>query len=384
MTTVRSKAPMIAVLVTVLALLAESILRLESCGFTAAALGRWRPKAEWATIRALDAEGPRPIPDGWGKWALAAGDPPIDYRFDGIGLRVPAAGAARDTRGDCSVLVIGDSNAFGYGVTAEQAYPHQLYELLAARGVRASVANGGIAGTNVSHIRRWLERLLVKLDPDVVIVTVSPWSMRLDPEPTGMESDAFPDKFWRWAQMRSAWLLDHSALADRIWRRGSHLLNAVAGWPPSSTVAWEVIPLLEPPEDFERRWAAAEHEIERMAELVREEKRSRMMLVFVPLDVQISTRRNRLYRYEQLPYPAYGFSDRDYTSSGRRFEVAVAALAARLDVEAFDMTDSLRRGGDAVFLPKDYHLSAEGYRLAANILVAPVADRCVSRPAPTD
>ena len=53
--------------------------------------------------------------------------------------------------------------------------------------------------------------------------------------------------------------------------------------------------------------------------------------MLVPLDVQIDRERNELYSAERLPYPAWGFLERDYTHDDRYAE-AMAELANVLDV----------------------------------------------------
>ena len=41
------------------------------------------------------------------------------------------------------------------------------------------------------------------------------------------------------------------------------------------------------------------------------------LVLFVPLDVQVSAARNALYRDGRLPYRTHGFVDRDYTRDAR-------------------------------------------------------------------
>ncbi len=373
----RSAALAVAVLAA-LALLVEALLRIDRFGPSRAAFGRWKHRIPWEAVRSIDGDGTmRPRPGGWERWALSAGEEVIDYRFDEQGLRAPARGGHLAAPDACRVLVVGDSNAAGYGVPAESAYPARLHDLLAARGVSASVGNGGIFGSDVGHQRRWLETLLPATMPDVVVLTVSPWSMRTDPAPTGYEGRHWSDKLWRVMEARAATLRAYSALADDLWRRGFHALSSLIGWPPDSNVAWEMIPLLEPRTAFARRWEDASRDVERMVQMARRHG-AEVLLVFVPLDVQVSTERNELYRAERLPYPSFGFEDRDYTRD-ERYAEALVPLADGLQIEALDMTEVLRRAGGDVFLERDYHLSPAGSHRIASALVGLVADRCARR-----
>lgn len=371
-------------LIVMALVLAEASLRLMRFGPTVAALGPWREPSRWNAIRILEPDGtPWPIPGGQARWALEACNRPIDYRLDDRGLRIGAPAVRAAGSDACRILVLGDSNAFGYGVAAEEAYPAQLEELLVGRGVPAEVENAGICGSNVRGARRWLEEILPHHRVRVVLLTVSPWSLRLDPAPGDSTPGAtFTDKLWNVVSARTRQLGACSALVDRGSRRAFHTLSLLIGWPASSGVAWEMEPLLESPAEFERRWAGVTREIEQMVSFVRSQG-AQALLVFVPLDVQVSTARNRLYRNEQLPYPSYGFVDRDYTHD-ERYAQAIAGLAARLGVRSVDLTPVLRRSGADGFLGCDYHLSRAGHRQMAAAVAGPVVATCPpgrSRPA---
>jgi lysophospholipase L1-like esterase len=373
----RSRALAGVVLLALLALLGEAFERIDRFGLSASALGPWHQRPDWNAVYSTGTEGhARPIPGSWARWALSAGEPLIDYRFDDHGLRVPAGGGRSPAPGACRVLVIGDSNAFGYGVPAEDAYPAALQELLDARQPPAWVGNGGIAGSDVAGQRLWLEALLPDVRADVVLLTVSPWSLRVDP-PTGSPPNSFGTWLWNHLYAYTATLRATSALADRAWRRGNHLTGALFGWPSTSGVAEELLPFLEPSEAFAQRFAAAAHEVAAMVALARAHGAD-VLLVCVPLDVQVSRERNRLSRNELLAYSSFGFVDRDYTQDSR-YRDAVASLTAAVGIAALDMTDALRHDPDGSFLARDYHPSAHGHRLMAAALVDAVAADCERR-----
>lgn len=357
---------------------AEAYLRLAYFGFSARALGPWHERPAWEQIRSLDPDGsPWPLSGGIGRWSLQPGGPPIDYVIDERGFRVipqerdePRAASA------CRILTVGDSDAFGYGVRAEEALPARLALRLAADGIAAVVENAGVCASSVRRHRQMLERILKTAAVHVVVIIETPWSLRLDPAPAN-PAERFADKLWNLAEAKTGALATYSAVADRASRKLFHLSNQLLGWPASSSVAWEMLPLLESREQFVARWRDVAREIEQMVAIVREFGAS-PVLVFVPLDLQVDVARNRLYEDERLPYPAYGFEVRDYTRDDR-YRTAVHALASALGVTLLDETTVLRTSKDAAFLASDYHPSPLGYELMAADLAATVGEACASR-----
>jgi lysophospholipase L1-like esterase len=97
--------------------------------------------------------------------------------------------------------------------------------------------------------------------------------------------------------------------------------------------------------------------------------------VLVPLDVQIDRGRNELYAAERLPYPSWGFVDRDYTQD-QRYAQAMARLAETLDVPLLDVTSVLASRAAESYLQDDYHLSAIGYRGMAEAIAPAVRAAC--------
>lgn len=363
----------LVLIVLVCLVAAEVALRVSRFGLSSAALGRWQRRTPWEEIRTLNDGGPWPRPDGAARWPLQAGSPTIAYRLDRDGFRVPAKGSP-SRRAACGVLVVGDSNAFGYGVPAEEAFPAQLETILRARGAEVVVQNAGICGSDVAQQRRWLDDVLARTTPDVVVFTVSPWSLRTDHPPHPPAGGTVGDKLWNVVSGRTATLASWSAVADRLRRRTLHTLADLVGWPPPSLVAWELEPLTEPRASFEARFAGAAMEVQGAVERLRGTEASPILLL-VPLDVQVSRARNRLYSGERLPYPAWGFQDRDYARDARHSE-ALTRLARALGVPVVDAAGALARQAAESYLEDDYHLSAGGHRRIAEEIASAVRGAC--------
>src|SRR6185369_9878206 len=150
------------------------------------------------------------------------------------------------------------------------------------------------------------------------------------------------------------------------------------GWPPPAPVLWELVPLVEPPPAFHARWRGVHARLAHMVAEVRQRGATPIVL-FVPLDVQVSAARNDLYRAGRLPYRTHGFVDRDYTRDDR-YVHALDKTVARLRVSFVDSTEILRALAPGGFLADDYHLAADGHAHVAALMAAPVAQACADAP----
>jgi lysophospholipase L1-like esterase len=359
------------VLIAALLVAAEAALRIDRYGLSPAALGRWQPRIPWPAIRTIDEQGPWPRAGGSASWALQAGSPEIEYRVDADGFRVAAGAVPR--RGACRVLALGDSNVFGYGVRAEEAFPAALEGLLRERGVDADVKNAGVCASDVAQQRRWLEAAVERASPDVVILAVSPWSLRTD-RPQDRTDLSLAEKLARVVARASSPPAAWSAVVDRTRRRLLHALGAFTSWLPTSDADWHLRPLLEPRPEFELRFEAAATQVRQMVGRLRAKSLTPVLLL-IPLDVQTTTSRNDIYVAERLPYPSWGFVDRDYTRDPR-YADDMARLAESLAVPLIDVTPTLVTHASESYLQNDYHLSAAGHRRIVDVIAAPVRDAC--------
>jgi lysophospholipase L1-like esterase len=349
-------------------------LRVTARGVSRAALEPWAERRAWQAVRELRADaGPWPVPGGHAAWRLQPWAERVEYRLDADGFRVAPA-TARMPRPGCAVAVIGDGTVFGYGVAAADAVPAQLEADLAARRVPARVHNAGLCGSNVVHLRGWLDAVLARAMPDVVVLVVTPWSLRRDAPARAVR---VPGMIASTLRSLGRW----SAVTERSGWYASHLASRHLGWPAGSVVAWELEPLLESEDAFARRWHDVAGDLDAMVARARAGG-ARVAVAFVPLDLQVSAARNRLYREARLPYPTHGFVDRDYVRDDRYGRV-LASWAESHGVTLLDATDVLRADPDAAFLADDYHLSAAGHRHVAAALAPLVVSACPTGGAPS-
>jgi lysophospholipase L1-like esterase len=115
--------------------------------------------------------------------------PKARARLDGVQVAINSHGLRDDEydyakpRDTVRILVLGDSNTFGWGVLMEATYPKQLERLLNERGPghrRYEVINAGVGNYNTAMEIAYLEKRGLRYSPDVVIVG---WFIN-DAEPT--------------------------------------------------------------------------------------------------------------------------------------------------------------------------------------------------------
>ena len=351
----------------------EVALRVGARGWSRSAFGPWEERRPWEAIRRPGPDGlPRPVPGGVAAWRIQPWHQPIEYRLDSHGFRT--GGMASPSASRCRVLALGDSHTFGYGVTGDEAWP----AVLETRFAHLTVVNAGLCGSGIAAEQAWLPAAMADANPRVVILAVTPWSLRDDPEPP---EEHLIDPRWPRLDGYLRRVTRYSAVADRVSRIVFQRLTALAGWPPPASVLWELGPLSEPPQAFHARWRGMHARLAQMVRAVRVRGATPLVL-FIPLDLQVSAARNVLYRTGRLPYLTHGFVDRDYTHDDR-YVRALAKTAVRLRIAFVDATPALQEDSRANFLADDYHLAPLGHARIAALMAEPIADACAEVPSAT-
>lgn len=98
--------------------------------------------------------------------------------FD-VPVEVNASGFREDGQniaavGDADVVVIGDSNAFGFGLRADQTLSHRIRRELSDKAVEAKVLNAGVPGYGLGQFRLRLTTLGLGKPGPVVVLLVHP------------------------------------------------------------------------------------------------------------------------------------------------------------------------------------------------------------------
>lgn len=115
-------------------------------------------------------------------WGLRYNDPGTRYRHksaDGTfwfdineqGMRATRDYAYEKPEGVKRIVSLGDSYTMGYEVAFEQCFSSVLERELRAAGVEAQVLNAGVSGFSNAEELLYLEKELLRYDPDVVVVS---------------------------------------------------------------------------------------------------------------------------------------------------------------------------------------------------------------------
>lgn len=106
----------------------------------------------------------------------------VDYELPGRRWRVVHEVNAAGLRGPLPleprsqdvprIVCLGDSHTFGHGVEAQAAWPARLAERLGERGANVEVLNAGVDGYDPTQTVVWLQRRILDLEPDLVLLQV--------------------------------------------------------------------------------------------------------------------------------------------------------------------------------------------------------------------
>lgn len=129
-----------------------------------------------------------------------------------FGLRAPVPSAAAE--GAFRILCVGDSNTYGAGVRAEDAYPARLETRLRelVPGVGFQVLNLGVPGTNSAQVRESLPDYVDRYAPDLLVVLVGVNDYWNASDPREDDGGRAPVQRWLWKSRtwRLALLLQES------------------------------------------------------------------------------------------------------------------------------------------------------------------------------
>jgi hypothetical protein len=285
-----------------------------------------------------------------------------EVRTNALGFRgedwpepAPEAGVAAGR-----VLLLGDSQVFGYGVDEEQALGAELGRSL---GSGWEVLNAGVPTWGPEEQALAGEDLVPSYRPAWVVFMVNlandwqeaklanvartgakdGWATHLLGKPPE-EPSWFP--FRRWFMGKS-----HLVYAVRH-------LHAAAGPPPAPAVSAERLMkdmrhLVKP--DGPHRSRITKH-LARVIEVCRAQG-CRVLVATLPLDVQVSE--TEWTKYQGKPIPVMAL---------RRLTRDVRLDAADLGARTTDLLPPLEAASPGAFLPDDYHLSPKGHATVAGTL----------------
>jgi lysophospholipase L1-like esterase len=105
------------------------------------------------------------------RYRHASADVDVEFRINGQGLRADRDYPYAKPPGVFRIVSLGDSYTVGYEVEHEETFAQVLERELAARGFAVEVLNAGVSGYSTAEQVLYLERELVRYEPDVVLVS---------------------------------------------------------------------------------------------------------------------------------------------------------------------------------------------------------------------
>lgn len=306
-----------------------------------------------------------------------------------LGLRRPDDLGPK-AAGERRVLVLGDSMVFGQGVEDGETFCAELESLLSAPGRPVRVGNGGMTGASVADQLPMLRRQLAEFEPDLVLSCIflgNDFTDALVVDKTVV--DGYPLTGAEARLARESWrfrLTYRSHVAYEVEFFLFKKVPALALEFPPRTLPLELPPPEGDLDETQRRIdvhygeglfmdrvgpaSALPAHVAGIWQLIQESLSSlRDTAAPVPVAVVIipSTVHTLPGHYRQALRET-GLDPEQHArgTSQRR----IAELAARLGLESFDLTPSLRQvpGPESHWIPDDRHLSPKGHAQVARWL----------------
>ncbi len=297
-----------------------------------------------------------------------------------------AAGAHADRA--VSVLALGDSFAFGWGVAFEEPF-QSLIEQQLRRTVSGRVVNTAVPGAGPSDQLRLLRKLFPSEKPAVVLMALFVGNDFTDVGRGGAEQFVVEDGFLfrhglgegttRPAETLMRTLVRRSRLAQALAPLGRQWLGFVDHAPAGRR--WDewlrefaLVHLVDPPERTRSAIEQTLAVLDETADYCRQ-RSSRLVLLILPRSYPVYERESAAMREALNVSPEQVDLDKP--------QRILKAWADRAEVEAVDLLGSFRRhvakhADSPLFYFPDAHLTAEGHALAADV-VAPVLSSTRSR-----
>ena len=293
------------------------------------------------------------------------------------GAQPAASHAARaDSDRAVSILTLGDSFAFGWGVEFEEAFP-SLVEQQLKRTVSGRVVNAAVPGTGPSDQLRLLRKLFPAEKPAVVLMALFVGNDFTDVGRGGAEQFSVEDGLLfrrglgegntRPAETLTRALVRHSRLAQALAPLGRRWFGFMDRSPAGRH--WDewlrefaLVHLVDPPERTRLAIEQTLAVLDGTADYCRQ-RSSRLVVLILPRSYQVYEHESAAMREELDVSPEQVDLDKP--------QWILKAWADRVGVATVDLLPSFRRHvakhpDSSLFYFPDAHLTAEGHALAAD------------------
>ena len=293
------------------------------------------------------------------------------FQINSKGLRGPerswekAAGVRR-------ILILGDSIAFGYGVTYENTFANRLEDLLnAGEGNSYEVIDSGVPSFNTLQEVTYFREEGIRFEPDVVILALcwndinSKSSVAVDREGFLIQPGVKPSSFQRWTETEQGYrvrnLVKRSSFLYFVVNRVRVVKERLNGQVPQETQIRSAVLTGGAHPAVAAGWAEVGRQVAGLAELCAS-RGIQLLVTALPMPELL----------EGGPYP------------GSQYPGEVVRLCRRLGINCVDLLPAFQRqfhGHASLFIPYDGdHPNERGHRIIADSLYSVLREGASPRP----
>jgi lysophospholipase L1-like esterase len=305
-----------------------------------------------------------------------------NYVYPGVTVRINSQGL-RDDPPDSwrtkRILIVGDSNTFGFGVNIEQTFVKRLEGVLRISEPDISVINGGVPGYNVWQVCQRIRRLVPLVRPNTVIYAV--YLNDIEPEykphlggQTVLRLPFYPGE--QWSREDAAWVNQWHGFTPVLIRRTADSILSGGAKPIVKVFRSGRRFGQEEDESSPNQTAVLEQRDATMARLVRQ-------FDYLSGDDPVVRQRWEQARaeigrtHQELAALGVGFQvvllpyrcQIEDPSLSRRLQTELAEFCRKEGIEVMDMTPAMdRQSGENLYLDRDYHPSPHGHQIIAEAI----------------
>lgn len=304
--------------------------------------------------------------------------PPYDAAFstNALGLRGPEVPMGRSADRQ-SIVVLGDSFAWGHGVSTGEAFA----EVIDAALPRADVLNLGVPGYDLAKSLVYYERIGRRFHPDLVIVSVCQndfrvaierhrdrRTARINTSRTASVSSSAPV-----SRRLKHWIRDHSylyRLLQQVTNTNKSLARmAVSIGLKEELAGFELLDdnlrpaLIDAPPQMIASQNAVRAQLLAMRDAIRADGAD-MLVALIPCIQAIDARELE----KSIAYTKYEATDFDLDAPMKM----LVRYCEAADITVVNPTDAFRGAfgrGESLYLPGDLHFNAEGHALFARCIL---------------
>lgn len=252
-----------------------------------------------------------------------------------------------------TILVVGDSTSFGYGIALEDTYVKRLEHMLnkASQSTEYRVINGAINKYNTVQERIFLEEIGLLYEPDLVMVGFSLNDLSLGPFGNAEDGpvaekalDSYRSQIARQKLVKKSALVSYLYLMYAAWREGGDTSTINEGFKDLA----ETVSAREQDNgaQVQKKWERVIREYSKILEIARTNG-FELAVAYVP------------YRFA-LDWPAEQFS---------RVDDEFKAFQQQTGVVYINPLSDLKKSEADLFLPNDpIHMDADGFEIVADVI----------------